>query len=69
MITKEPLSRFALQLVIGFVLVFPVHDLLNQFEIATHVPVEGLARGFLIAILCVFMPALFLRYYEIRRRA
>jgi hypothetical protein len=67
--TRESLSQLGLQLAIALVLALPVHYLLNQFEIATHIPVEGFSRGAVIGIVCVFLPSVFFRYYEIRRRA
>jgi hypothetical protein len=52
----------------GVTLAFPVTYFLNLFEVSTKIPIEGFSRSIVILVFCVWPPALFFHFYEIRRR-
>ena len=55
--------QFGLRIVLGFVLLLAIRDVLSQFP-----PVSGITREIITGVVAVGLPALFLHFFEVRRR-
>ena len=56
--------QLGLRLALGFVLLLATRDVLSQFQ-----PLSDMTRSMIIGVVAVGLPAIFLHFFDVRRRA